>query len=630
VGFFYIILIFVFSLPVTAQVNEKSIELPHVSVSALKVQKRNFNSVLFLTDSSALFGSHRNLNHCLGSLPGFSFKNYGTSGLSSISIRGAAAGHTSICWKGMPVNNPMLGQSDGSLIPGPILENAQIQEGGASQISLSENFGGIIFLGGDDKSTENTIRTGVSVGSFSTLHQWLILKQTQGKLKTSIKSWNQSGQGDYRFRLNGVKRNQTHNYRNFRGLEGSFTMPLSRSISFEAALWSQKSERELAPGLHEVNPQSTQTDESHRIYFEVCRTKYSEKWLISSGISNDHLLFKDPVAHIYSNSKILSQYHKAEYSWVKSGIQFQSQAMLSHSIVHSNAYAERAEMIRWTGLTSIDYQFQKFPLFIKIGLRGEHIVISRQNQSGSSLLPSFTAVYTDNKWGEVRAGYHQKYRFPTLNDLYWPVSGNPGLKPETGFTSDLNWKKFCKISSKWKINSVINLYATSIRNSIQWLPNGNIWKPENIGNVAIRGANILPELQYINGKNKILIGYQLSLCHSVLANERFKGDEAKGKQLIYIPANQSLIRFSYLFGKSDFSFWVQKTGKRNTDPSGNHSLPSFTLFNCRIGSAISLQGGSTLKFFGEAHNLTAVSYQQMVGFPMPLRQCTLGLELHFK
>jgi len=43
---------------------------------------------------------------------GVFFKQYGVTGSSTISRRGADANQTQINWNGLPVNNPMLGMSD--------------------------------------------------------------------------------------------------------------------------------------------------------------------------------------------------------------------------------------------------------------------------------------------------------------------------------------------------------------------------------------------------------------------------------------------------------------------------------------------------------------------------------------
>jgi outer membrane cobalamin receptor len=79
----------------------------------------------------------------------------------------------------------------------------------------------------------------------------------------------------------------------------------------------------------------------------------------------------------------------------------------------------------------------------------------------------------------------------------------------------------------------------------------------------------------------------------------------------------------------DLKLSVEQTGKRNTDPSGQHTLPSFTLLNARIGTHFSVSDAGRFNLFVEGRNLTNSTYQMMAGYPMPLRQFFIGMELQF-
>ena len=122
---------------------EKSIELPHVSISAPKKTHPNGSDHSRNTDSVSLFSENHNLNQNSRISSAIILKNYGPGGISSIGIRGTSPAHTVVSWKGMPMQNPMLGQADASLIAGPMLSSASLKEGGNTTLSVSENFGGI-------------------------------------------------------------------------------------------------------------------------------------------------------------------------------------------------------------------------------------------------------------------------------------------------------------------------------------------------------------------------------------------------------------------------------------------------------------------------------------------------------
>ncbi len=143
------------------QAQEKSIQLPHVSVSAPKQTNHSDIDNWEKPDSISHLSDNQNLNTNNRISSAIVIKNYGPSGISSISIRGTSPSHTVVSWKGMPVQNPMLGQSDASLIAGPMLSSATLKKGGTSTLAVSENFGGILQLGNPGKK-ENEIRMGSS------------------------------------------------------------------------------------------------------------------------------------------------------------------------------------------------------------------------------------------------------------------------------------------------------------------------------------------------------------------------------------------------------------------------------------------------------------------------------------
>ena len=78
-------------------------------------------------------------------------KSYGQGSLATASIRGAGASHTKVLWNGISLNNPMLGQTDFSLIPVFFIDRAEILKGGSSLISVGGALGGGILLHSDSE-----------------------------------------------------------------------------------------------------------------------------------------------------------------------------------------------------------------------------------------------------------------------------------------------------------------------------------------------------------------------------------------------------------------------------------------------------------------------------------------------
>ena len=85
----------------------------------------------------------------------------------------------------------------------------------------------------------------------------------------------------------------------------------------------------------------------------------------------------------------------------------------------------------------------------------------------------------------------RNYRYPTLNDLYWDLFGNPDLLPEISYIAEagIAWN-LLNANRTLFIEAEITGYYSFIEDMIMWLPSsgsGAIWKPMNITEVLARG-----------------------------------------------------------------------------------------------------------------------------------------------
>lgn len=74
------------------------------------------------------------------------FKEYGTSGIATISKRGADATQTQVLWNGLPINHPMLGMMDFNSISAFGMDELVLIEGGNSAMYGSGSVGGTVMM----------------------------------------------------------------------------------------------------------------------------------------------------------------------------------------------------------------------------------------------------------------------------------------------------------------------------------------------------------------------------------------------------------------------------------------------------------------------------------------------------
>ena len=109
-----------------------------------------------------------------------------------------------------------------------------------------------------------------------------------------------------------------------------------------------------------------------------------------------------------------------------------------------------------------------------LGLWARHDQRVYHQSLHSSPMQGGVHVQRRQQW---RVSIARHFRFPTLNDLAWKPGGNPALLPERGTILDGTALLYAHPSVRIRTG----FKATSLLESIVWLPQGNRWRPVNSG-----------------------------------------------------------------------------------------------------------------------------------------------------
>lgn len=198
-------------------------------------------------------------------------------------------------------------------------------------------------------------------------------------------------------------------------------------------------------------------------------------------------------------------------------------------------------------------------------------------EQGNVSLETFVRLEDDDQFGSeliytVGAGYrvHQEVTFyatqstgfkaPTFNDLYYPRSGNPNLKPEQSRHNELGVKGQLR-----DVTFETALFNTTYENKIAWAPNasGN-WQPANINEARHQGAELTVKHS--------LLGFDSSWNYSYLDAK----DTANGSEISFNAKNTFNWRVARQFAALEVATELQYRGERQ----GKYGeLPAYTLFN---------------------------------------------------
>ena len=249
------------------------------------------------------------------------------------------------------------------------------------------------------------------------------------------------------------------------------------------------------------------------------------------------------------------------------------------------------------------------------------------------LLPQVSLEYDPIEQIDVSAAYSRSVHVPTLNDLYYKLYGNPGLRPESadnyqiagGFTPEV-----IGLHPRFSVT----YFSARITNEIIWQPDtapgSTAWYPFNIGMAALSGWELRAEATVpITERSAIRIEESYTILD---ARNRTPGDPNNGNELVYSSPTSSLLLAELTHEDwGVLTAFIRYRGHKFTDAmnSIDNELPpvttlSFALHSrniqfARLGFVIGLN----------VDNVTDQHYQEALHYPLPGRTYKFSIEFHY-
>jgi outer membrane receptor protein involved in Fe transport len=217
--------------------------------------------------------------------------------------------------------------------------------------------------------------------------------------------------------------------------------------------------------------------------------------------------------------------------------------------------------------------------------------------------------------GTLKANLFRAFKLPTLNDLFWPADataqGNPGLKPEDGWGTDLvveaRWPGWGSIES--------SAYATRLVDAILWQPSAGKWRPQNIGEAVAFGSDL--------AATGLVGPFSLTARYSFVQTYLLSGGLAwaDDRRLPYQPVHKAGFTAKATWGWGSLAVDGRYEGPRFVGTLNLASLPSFFTLGLSVDQGL----GPDLSLFVSAQNLLGASYSSVQGYPMPGASLAVGL-----
>ncbi len=553
---------------------------------------------------------------------GVFIRSYGLGGLATSSIRGGSAQQTAVIWNGFPIQNPMLGQLDLSLLPLALLDEVQIAYGGSSALWGSGAVGGALQLNNHLPQREGwQWQYNSLVGSFAQWHQAAKVAFANEKFATATRFIQQSATNDFPYRVAPDAPTQRQTNADFRqkALLQENRWQIRPNQSLQWRTWLSDARQHIPPTTVQTRSVAEQDNRALRTALDWQLARHRWIFQARTGLFYDFFHFRDALAGVDAPSRSWMSISEAETQW-----QLRPEHHLHFGVHHTYAngfadgYPEGQQQQQSALFAAYKWQSATGRWRARTSLR--------QGVADGAWLPIVPAFAIENsilKHLIIKANVQRNFRLPTLNDLYWQPGGNPALRPEQGWSQELTLQTHHS-AAQWSGAFSITGFHRQMDDWILWTPGARFWSPQNVLSVRSRGIEQRLELNWQSNHWQVRVAGGYDQIYAT--QERATNPVNLGKQLIYVPEQQAFARIAVHYSGWQLVYQHQYTGSVFIRSDNTAALPAYRLgwLHARYDRAFSNWRGA---IFINIQNLWDEEYRVIERRRMPGRSWQLGIAL---
>ena len=554
--------------------------------------------------------SNSSIEDLIYSLPGLGLGDYGgAAGLKSVSLRGLGSAQTAIYIDGVRVGNVQSGQADLGFLDFAGAGTAVVDY---AQNSISFNTAKPVF---GDSAFNGRLRLGA--GSFGTWNPRLGLAyRFSDRMSLSAQLAYDRSKGNFSY-----GEGQTRTNADLSQLKaGADLFGVLDKGEWHAKAYYNKAERGI-PGSTTYPSDDRQKDENYFLQGSLRKSFNSLYTLnLSAKAARDDM---------YYHSSWGDNYYKQSEFQLNSTHRFHLSGILSATLglsanydkLSSDSYtASRTSVFSSAGLTLRTSR-------IKADLILDYDIWADAGQkTRSALSPSFDLRYELGRSLSLVGFARRAYRVPVFNELYYVGFGNPELKPEDAFLSDLGLEWHPASRNGLEYGAKFDLFYNLLKDKIISAPSEedpNIWYPYNVGKVEALGT----DLSLFAGKQGRRWMWRLDAKYSWQnAVDISEGSYNYGLQVPYIARHSAVLsaQEGYRSWKARLN-WKLRSGRR--DSYGE--LPSWNSLDLDLSRGFSFGKRCGMEVVLSARNLNDCRYEAVRYYPVPGRSFIAGVEFKF-
>ncbi|MDC5804679.1 TonB-dependent receptor [Vibrio europaeus] len=546
----------------------------------------------------------------LKTLPGVELSYQGTkANTNSIFIRGTSSRHTLVLVDGVRINSATAGGASVGLIPANAIEKIEVVRGPRAAVYGSDALGGVISITTKPK-LGSAHEAKATFGSNSYAQQsWRSVGDISEKTKGSFFVNNEKSKG---YKVSSSAPDSDRHGFDAQTILGSLTHTYSSSIELFFTGYYQQglSEYNGADPSNNYAATKFESDTENYVFAGGANVALGD-WLSQFQLSTNKAFSADGKADGGKSGKgsittkrnsasWVNTYSGLENSTINLGVDYYQEKALRGG-TNSSDYSDNKKTntgVFITGFTQLS------DLTLEASLRND-----RDSGFGNHTTWNLGAGYALTEAIELVGSYGTAFKAPTFNDLYYPTSGNPDLKPETSKSLEFGVKGYHELVD-WSVTT----YRTDIEDMIAWAPiapGSSVYKPSNVENAQIKGIEL--ELGFETGP----------INHKLIGDWKDPKDTKKNTQLIRRAKENYKWVGTYSADAVDVSLIANYVGKRYD--SSLYELEAYSTADAAVTYRVTDKFTTGLR----VSNMFDKGYETAKGYPAAEREWYLNASYQF-
>lgn len=530
----------------------------------------------------------------LRTVPGAAVVRSGGPGdVTSVFLRGAGSAQSLVLWNGLPLNDPYFGGFDWAHLTTDGAERVEVVRGPLSTLYGSDAVGGVVqVITGRQRGTRLRLEGGERGYERGSLTSGLPLGPVHLDL---IAAYSEE---------DGLLDND--DYRN-RGAIARGQWQARPGLSFSLIARRQDAELGIPTSSGVATPERRQ--ESRSLEVALPWSAVAGRWQIDGQLAHTEaeFRFRDPAASFALNdtdterrrARAVVTYDLGSAGWIAAGGDWHEEAVSNVTTFGINLDGDSQST--WASFVELHRTWGRWTF--QGALRRDDNAVFGQEWSPSA--GASVRLDAATRW---RLSYGEGFRAPSLGELLFPFSGNPGLRPETSRSVETGLEHR---AGGWRFD--LALYDQELTDLIQF--DLLTFTNQNVGEARVRGAE--GTVDWRRGR------FQARWTATYLDTE----DRATGESLLRRPRQSTSLVLTWQPAEWTVQLLGRYTGDRaDLDPMTFERTvnPGYTIADLTLRWT-----ARRWQPYGRVLNIGGERYEEALGFPAPGRTVVAGVALSF-